>query len=342
MSSDNPIVPFTFGKHQMSKLTETTQTSRWDDLWDLLQEAARTALEPWQKAAWVDGHGNHWATREEAPKDRPVWFEGRSWIAPFLLYPSAVNRKYCSIKKMSNFAGFDIDHGLSETGLREALGGYPALAFSTAHATIAAPRWRVLVLLSRGYRVEDHLPLWFYFNDVFDGHLDVNTKDATRIHGMPAQWRGGSNVMFRLDGDPADVDAIMDEYGGRGYTRLDYEPATELQGAMLDAPIAARINITALAGKHFRNQHPGGRFWRMLLAIARDFHTRGWRLTDQQLCDAALEAAGKYAPEAIRNDPLREARRAIGFINAQPRARTPEEKRQAFQQELMRNWKPTI
>jgi P4 family phage/plasmid primase-like protien len=69
--------------------------------------------------------------------------------------------------------------------IRATLNGYRWIAWTTFKSTPEAPRWRVVVPVSRGMNRFEHRATWEQLNAAFCGQADPAAKDATRLNYLP-------------------------------------------------------------------------------------------------------------------------------------------------------------
>jgi hypothetical protein len=148
-----------------------------------------------QLAAWLDA-----MQPREGAKDGPYLvfadFEGGT-------------RDYDHLKA-SYAVPIDLDRGdwtLERIGA--VLKGYQWLAWTTYKHTAAAPRWRVVVPVSREMGRAEHYATWETLNAAFGGMADPAAKDATRLNYLPgACLRPAEFQRGRGDGVPLAVSSV--------------------------------------------------------------------------------------------------------------------------------------
>jgi hypothetical protein len=146
-----------------------------------------------------------------------------------------------------------------------------------------------------------------------DHALDQKTHNCNRLLFVPARWIGADNIFHVMDGEPLPVDDIL----AAGYQSVPietYEPVEVI--GVIQRPAAKQI-ITENMERKFAEAAPhSGRFWRIMCQAAKWHLENEWELTDQELCDAALAVSQTYAPGIKRQNPLREAQRALAWAQA--------------------------
>jgi hypothetical protein len=75
----------------------------------------------------------------------------------------------------------------------------------------------------------------------------------------------------------------------------------------------------------FAMSSPGGRFWTLLCQSVVWHAENQWELADRELCDAATAVSNVYAG-VKRQNPLREAQRALAWANATVVPKSPLER----------------
>jgi predicted P-loop ATPase len=123
-------------------------------------------------SAWVDA-----MQPREGTKDGPYLV--------FADFGPAGTRDYAHLQA-SYAVPVDLDRGgWSLERIAATLNGYQWLAWTTYKHTNAAPRWRVVVPVSRGMGRDEHRATWEQLNAAFCGEADAAAKDATRLNYLP-------------------------------------------------------------------------------------------------------------------------------------------------------------
>ena len=129
-----------------------------------------------------------------ANKLRTVIQVYRKDLAPLVTFvkyrAGATSRGIADIEKAHAVYG-DIDNGFDpdvfDAGmLTLAQMGAQVVAYQTFSHTPEAPRWRVLVLLDEPIPAEHYRACWEGLNALFDGMLDGNAKDCSRLNYWPS------------------------------------------------------------------------------------------------------------------------------------------------------------
>jgi hypothetical protein len=239
------------------------------------------------------------------------------WTSPMLLGSDGEGRGIDNVTGVAAFASVDLDApGWTLDKLNNRLDGFRRIFYTTTKSRPTHQRWRIIVMLDREITIEEHGPVWNFMNDIFDSQLDAQTKNVNRILYVPAQWVGADNIFVGYDGDAIGVDSILNHY--KPVEIAIYDPISDLLGAV-EAPDGTEI-VTARMVQDFITASPGGRFWKLLCAAAARHRRHGWGLSAADLCAAAMQVSLTYAPQVHRQNPLREASRALAWVaaNIQP------------------------
>lgn len=124
----------------------------------------------------------------------------------------------------------DIAARLDSAGLR-------ALIYSTFNHTPEAPRYRIVIALTRGLRPDEVRPLGLMFATHLglSDCIDTQCLDPARLFYMPRcpQERIGLFEFRQIEGEPLDVDALLPNAPAVAPMRAEYPPAIEVDGATL-------------------------------------------------------------------------------------------------------------
>jgi hypothetical protein len=282
----------------------------WDDYVSVLHEASNVMRAP-----------------EE--KDRECY-----WVSPMLLGDSAERRLQANIDRLAAFAAGDLDaQGWTLNKLNERLDGFAHLFYTTTSSRPWHQRWRIMVQLDREISVQEHGAVWNFLNELFDEQLDQKTRNVNRIYYVPAKWIGADNVFTPFVGQPICVDTILEYY--EPVDLAVYTPITELHGHRV-TPDGCEI-ITDGMIREFTASPPGGRFWTLLCSAAARYQSNGWTLSADSLCSAAMQVSLTYGPGVKRQNPVREAARALAWAESTVLPLTPLERLQSRMQWQLRN-----
>lgn len=114
--------------------------------------------------------------------------------------------------------GFDVDEPPipDAAALRAALAPYRAHAHTSSSSTTTAPRWRVVVALSRPVTAAEYPIVWRAVEASFPFRVGQQAKDPQRCWFSPRRGVDGSFVAFTATGEPVDVDAVLAAAPDRG------------------------------------------------------------------------------------------------------------------------------
>ena len=111
--------------------------------------------------------------------------------------------------------GLDIDKGgVTLEQVRAALEGWSAIVHSTRRYTPEAPRWRVVIEVSRPIAAREFEGVWSFARDHLARHgitIDEQPKDASRFWFVPCEPQVGEYVIDKVEGKPLDIDAIVQQ-----------------------------------------------------------------------------------------------------------------------------------
>ena len=136
------------------------------------------------------------------------WQSG--WLSPAILRDGATSRQITDVERMAAWLGLDVDHSnWSLQTLLEYLGRVECVVYSTTRSTAVQPRWRVLLPFSRETSVSEFAGVWKAINHLLDGEVDTKTRNANRLHYLPARWVGGNNEYHVQSGATLNVDELL-------------------------------------------------------------------------------------------------------------------------------------
>ena len=85
-----------------------------------------------------------------------------------------------------------------------------AVIYSTASSTIDHPKFRVVLNLDRRVATEELRHFWYALNKHLGDIGDAQTKDASRMYYIPADYASSTNNFFHVtEGSPVEVDKLM-------------------------------------------------------------------------------------------------------------------------------------
>jgi hypothetical protein len=264
----------------------------------------------WEAYAQID--------RQPADKDLTAPF-----ISPFILRLGAIGKTKPNVAACGAWFGADIDTaGWTMTALVALFAPYPYCIHTTTKSRPDHQRFRVLFRISRELADEaEHLGLWHFVNEMVGGTVDVSTKNINRLLFVPARWAGADNLFeCQTTGTPLDVDVALAWAQARGVPTttggIDSEPLNAIVGDATAGPL-----VTACMEQSFRTAPEGGRFYRLLVGMAARAKENGWAITSEELIREAL-ALDRIVTGKKRDQPLREASRALAWANAHVRGLT--------------------
>lgn len=99
----------------------------------------------------------------------------------------------------------DYDEGETPKAVKQRLAGFFGVMHTTRKHTAEAPRFRVVLPLSRPVTAAEYSQLWVRFAD-FAGSIDESPKDPSRFWYLPGSKVDGPFESWRLTGELLDVD----------------------------------------------------------------------------------------------------------------------------------------
>ena len=85
-----------------------------------------------------------------------------------------------------------------------------AVIYSTASSTTEQPKFRVVLNLDRRVATEELRHFWYALNKHLGDIGDAQTKDASRMYYIPADYASSTNNFFHVtEGSPIEVDKLM-------------------------------------------------------------------------------------------------------------------------------------
>lgn len=172
-----------------------------------------------------------------------------------------------------------------------------AAAYSSSSATRAAPRWRLVIDISRPLTADEYARVWSTVAGVLRFPVGGESKDPSRAWYMPRVGADGHYVHFVIDGAPLDVDAVL----------ADAPPAAA--PATVAAPSAARgvtsRRLVAAAALGAAWPPSGDRMPARLALLGACYH-EGWPREDAAAFSKAVHAhvanRGDVTDEVIEAD----------------------------------------
>lgn len=248
-------------------------------------------------------------TWRDIPRQPSDWTKRSStpWITPYVLGDLG-HRRRDNLAMMTDWIGLDIDDGVTIDWLNAKLDGVRRIFYTTSNSRSDFNRWRVILGLDRYHTPDEHEAIWRWANVLLDRAIDPKTKDATRLHYVPAMWHRADNQFVAYDGLALPVDDVVAEA-----PPAPVEPCPEINIADLKAapdgdPIITDRMIAREMGKPV-----GGRLFNLMKAAARRYLYNGWTLTDAELEMAAMSASQRISPGKRRPNLRHEAGNAIRY-----------------------------
>ena len=245
------------------------------------------------------------------------------WTAPFLLGAEGEGRGMDNVVGVSCHASFDLDApGWTLERLTRALRGLRYVLYTTTSSRPDHQKWRIVVQSTREMSCEEYGALWQFVDEALDHALDHRTHNANRILFTPAKWYGGAdNIFWVADGEPLSVDDVL----AAGFAPVAVETYPPIEGIDGRQRPDGRTIITENMEQKFATSSPGGRFWTLLCQSAVWHAENEWELGDRELCDAAMTVSNAHV-RVKRQDPLREAQRALAWASATVVPKSPLER----------------
>ncbi len=163
----------------------------------------------------------------------------------------------------------DFDKGETVRGVRQRLAGFFGILHTTRRHTADAPRFRVVLPLSRPVTADEYTALWIRFAN-WAGSVDQAPKDPSRFWFLPGVTDGGPFEAHRLTGEALDVDEWL--------TRPDPTPKPVLPPRQEPRRDAGSGDREARALAYLRRidgaisgQDGSGQTWGAAIALARGF-----------------------------------------------------------------------
>lgn len=171
----------------------------------------------------------------------PVEAEDKTKLEGFSLAKFKGDRRAKSnVEEVSSLALDDDESCLAIDQLASVWRGCAGVIFTTHSHTPRAPRYRIVLQLSRDVTASEYARLWAWAKERAGFvRLDEATKDASRFWFVPAKRPGGVYEVFELKGEPINVDAIL------AASVSEPKPAQPLNTPAISAAPASRVNAAA-------------------------------------------------------------------------------------------------
>jgi hypothetical protein len=166
----------------------------------------------------------------------------------------------------------DFDDGKAPLDVLAALfSSRQALAHTSKSHTAANPSYRVVLGLSRAVLPAEHSTLWSAVTRPFAERVDQAAKDCSRFWFVPCRTEATEYAVERWDGEPLDVDAILD--AERALAAKQREASQRSQTRRPD-----RMGIEERASRYVAKMDPSisgsgghGALWAAALALVKGF-----------------------------------------------------------------------
>lgn len=153
------------------------------------------------------------------------------------IYEKGTTRSNKNVMFWGKWAAIDVDEYEGELDdIINRLANYNTCIYSTASSKVARPKFRIVFDLDRSVASEEFGHFWYALNREFGELGDGQTKDASRMFYIPADYRGAFNFFLRTHGDPISIDVLKSKHEyveRRGTSFLDRLPP-ELQQQVID------------------------------------------------------------------------------------------------------------
>jgi hypothetical protein len=200
--------------------------------------------------------------------------------------------------------GVDIDSGgVSGGKLRQSYAGFRAVAHTTRRSSLATPRWRIIVALSRDITAEEYDVVWRHEAvrlQKYGVQIDPSTKDPSRLWFRPSRSAvDDSFSALETTGAPLDVEALL-------VTSIAEEAVPSRRRAQSKEHVAARAAmpvgspwIPRPPRAAWRTPNTLLRAWCLLIAVA-PAGTRNTSLYTAARQLGRLVACGELGEEEVR------------------------------------------
>jgi len=137
-------------------------------------------------------------------------------VAPLIspaVYEEGTTRANRNVKEWGHWACVDVDDytgGMDDLLARFA--GTDTVVYSTASSTPETPKFRVVFNLDRRVQATEVRQFWYALNKSLGDLGDPQTKDASRMYYIPADYDGAHNFIYRTTGDPLSVDGLKQKH----------------------------------------------------------------------------------------------------------------------------------
>ena len=138
-------------------------------------------------------------------KDAPL-------ISP-AVYLEGTTRANRNVEEWGHWACVDVDDYTGEIDeLLTRFAGTDLCVYSTASSTPETPKFRMVFNLDRRVQATEVRQFWYALNKSLGDLGDPQTKDASRMYYIPADYNGAHNFFYRSSGNPLIVDSLIAEH----------------------------------------------------------------------------------------------------------------------------------
>lgn len=136
-------------------------------------------------------------------------------ISPAIYEPGS-KRSNKTVLGWAGWAAVDVD-GWEREGdpvsiLRDKLGDWNFIIYSTASSTLDRPKFRVVFDLTRQVKADEIRRFWHAIQSAVDDQGDKQCKDLSRMYYVPADYEGAFNFFHINSGNPVDVDVLLAQF----------------------------------------------------------------------------------------------------------------------------------
>lgn len=156
------------------------------------------------------------------------------------VYANKSTRSNKNVLYWASWCAIDVDDfhlkGDLKDELYKRIGTWYYTCYSTASSRIDAPKFRIVLPLTRNIEASEIRHFWFSINSELEHLGDRQTKDLSRMYYVPAKYPGAHNFIFSNVGNFVDPDVMMSKYSyvdRDAKSFLDRLPV-ELQNAVIE------------------------------------------------------------------------------------------------------------
>ena len=151
---------------------------------------------------------DHYANKSTAPLISPA------------IYKEDTRRSNANVKAWGGWCALDVDsHPFKskeeiQLFMKEKHSEKAHICYSTASSSIEKPKFRLVFPLSEWITDTNKIQkFWYSLNKEFDGLVDKQTKDVSRMYFIPAKYKESNNNFFWVqEGQFLDADLLIQKY----------------------------------------------------------------------------------------------------------------------------------